>query len=316
MQKTKEKLLISIIIPAYNESSNIEWHHKKVSDYCKSKDYRYEILYINDGSSDDTLSVIKKIAKNDSQTRYVSFSRNFGKEAATTAGIQKARGDVALMIDADGQHPIEQLEVFLEKYHEGYNIVAGIRASNADEGFINKLTSSLFYFVLRIAGGKKADTKSTDFRLIDRKIMDEINTLTERNRVTRDLIDWLGFSKIEIPFDAEERHAGTATYTMRKRIKLALNAIVSQSTRPLKLIALLGGIISFISALALVVVAINKYAFGDALGLQVSGVAILAMFISFLIGIVLICQGLLALYLESVYHEAQNRPLYVVDEES
>lgn len=315
MQKTKEKLLISIIIPAYNESSNIEWHHKRISDYCKSKGYYYEILYINDGSTDDTLNIIKKISKNDGQTRYISFSRNFGKEAATTAGIQKARGDVALMIDSDGQHPIEQLEVFLDKYHEGYNIVAGIRASNADEGVINKITSSLFYFVLRIAGGKKADSKSTDFRLIDRKVMDEINTLTERNRVTRDLIDWLGFSKIEIPFDAEERHAGTATYTMRKRIKLALNAIVSQSTRPLKLIALLGGIISFISAVALVVVAINKYAFGDALGLQVSGVAILAMFISFLIGIMLICQGLLALYLESVYHEAQNRPLYVIDEE-
>ncbi len=313
---TKIKPLISIVIPAYNESTNVKWHHDKVTSYCKKNNYKYEILYINDGSTDTTLDVIKNLSSNDKLTRFISFSRNFGKESATAAGIRGARGDVALMIDADGQHPIEMLERFLIEYEKGHHIVAGVRASNESESFINKFTSFAFYIVLRIAGGKQTDTKSTDFRLIDRKVMNAVNELTERNRVTRDLIDWIGFSKVEIPFDANERHSGEATYTFRKRIKLALNAIVSQSTRPLKLIAFLGAVISLISGLSLAGMAINKYLLGDPLSLQITGVAILAVFISFLIGVVLICQGLLALYIESVYHETQNRPLYIIDEES
>lgn len=312
----KIKPLISIVVPTYNESTNIEWHHNKITSYCKSNHYKYEILYVDDGSTDSTLDIIKSLSNKDKFTRFISFSRNFGKEAATAAGIKKARGDVALIIDADGQHPIEMLEKFLVSYEEGYSIVAGVRASNQNESLINKFTSSIFYIVLRIAGGKQTDAKSTDFRLIDRKAMNAVNKLTERNRVTRDLIDWIGFSKIEIPFDAHERHSGQATYTLRKRTKLALNAIVSQSTRPLKLIALLGVVIALTSSLSLLIFVINQYMLGDPLSLQITGVAILAMFISFLIGIVLICQGLLALYLESVYHETQNRPLYIIHEES
>lgn len=312
----KTKPLISIIIPAYNESTNIKWHHGKVIDYCKKNNYKYEILYINDGSTDNTLEIIKELSSNNNLTRFISFSRNFGKESATAAGIRGARGDVALMIDADGQHPIEMLGNFLIEYQKGYNIVAGVRASNPSESLMNKFTSFAFYIALRIAGGRQTDAKSTDFRLIDRKVINAVNGLTERNRVTRDLIDWIGFSRKEIPFDAHERHSGEATYTFRKRIKLALNAIVSQSTRPLKLIAFLGAMISLVSGLSLAAMAINKYILGDPLSLQVTGVAILAVFISFLIGVVLICQGLLALYIESVYHETQNRPLYIIDEES
>jgi polyisoprenyl-phosphate glycosyltransferase len=312
----KSKPLVSIIIPAYNEGSNIEWHHKKIREYCDQQSYKYEILYINDGSSDDTLGVIKTISRLSPNTHYISFSRNFGKESATAAGIRGAKGDVALIIDADGQHPIEMLGEFMSAYDSGYNIVAGVRATNEGAGVIDRVTSSAFYVLLGMLGGQKSNTKSTDFRLIDRKVMNAINGLTERNRVTRDLIDWIGFKKTEIPFDALERHSGSATYTFRKRAKLAINAIIGQSTRPLKFIALLGVVISFTSAVILAGVAINKYLFGDPLNLQITGVAILALFISLLIGVVLVCQGLLALYLESVYHETQNRPLYIVDEES
>jgi dolichol-phosphate mannosyltransferase len=316
MPATREAdLLISVIVPAFNEEANLEWHHKKVRKYLEKNKLRYEILYVNDGSTDNSLNIIKKLST-EKGVRYISLSRNFGKEPATAAGLGSCKGDVALIIDADGQHPIELLQTFLKKHSEGYNIVAGVRDSNTGEGFINKYGSKLFYLLLNVIGGKKPNRNSTDFRVIDRKVIDAFNAMTERNRVTRNLIDWLGFKKFEIPFSAHERHAGVATYSFRKRLTLALNGIISHSTRPLKLIAALGGIISAISGVALVVMVVNTYLLNDPLNLAITGVAIVAIFISFLIGIVLICQGLLALYLESVYHETQNRPLYVVEEES
>jgi len=168
--------------------------------------------------------------------------------------------------------------------------------------------------ILRFIGGKDIIAGTTDFRLIDRKVVAEFNKLTERNRVTRNLIDWLGYTRAEVPFEAAKRHAGTATYSFRKLFKLALNGIVAHSTRPLKLIALLGSIIATLSAVLGVVLAVQKYILGDPLGLSVTGSALLALLVTFLVGVVLVCQGLLALYLESVYYETQNRPLYVIKE--
>jgi glycosyltransferase involved in cell wall biosynthesis len=312
----KNNPLISIIVPAFNEAENLEWHHDEMTRYLEKNSLRYEFLYVNDGSTDGTLDILRSLCKNNSKAHFISFSRNFGKEPATAAGIANAKGDVALIIDADGQHPIELLGKFLKKYKEGYEVVAGVRESNIGEGAIKKYGSKLFYYMLKTISGKDGVPGSTDFRLIDRKVMDAFNDLTERNRVTRNLIDWLGFKRIEIPFNAKERHAGEATYSIRKLFALAINGIISHTTRPLKFIALLGGIISFTSFIALVAMVIEKYILNDPLGLSISGVAILAVFISFSIGVVLICQGLLALYLESVYHEAQNRPLYVISEEA
>lgn len=308
--------MLSIIIPVHNERENLKWHHEKISKFLSSRKLRTEIIYVNDGSTDDSLKIIKKLAEDSQNVRYINFSRNFGKEAATAAGITRSAGSMALIIDADGQHPIELLDTFLDRRAEGYDVVAGVRASNTGEGLVKRQGSRLFYSLLRLIGGKAKTPGSTDFRLIDRKVIDAFNAMTERNRVTRDLIDWLGFKRIDIPFDAKERHAGKATYSTRKLLTLAINGIVSHSTRPLKFIALLGGAISITSIIALVGMIIGKYLLDDPLGLSISGVAILAVFISFLIGIVLVCQGLLALYLESVYHETQNRPLYVISEES
>lgn len=312
----KSKPLISIIIPAFNEAENLQWHHQEIQAYLKQNDLSYEFVYVDDGSQDNSPTILQKLSKNDSKVRVITLSRNFGKEAATTAGIAKAKGDVALIIDADGQHPIELLGSFLEKYQQGYEVIAGVRASNTGEGSIKRYGSKLFYAILKVISGTGSESGSTDFRLIDRKVMDAFNDMTERNRLSRNLIDWLGFKRIEIPFDARARHAGTASYSVRKLFTSALNGIVGHTTRPLKLIALLGGIISVTSAIAFVVMIINTYLLSDPLELGITGVAIVAVFISFLIGVVLVCQGLLALYLERVYFETQNRPLYVISEES
>jgi dolichol-phosphate mannosyltransferase len=307
---------ISLVIPVHNEQENLEWHYKVIHDYFASRDLEYEILYVDDGSQDGSLKVIQDLhQKNPSTVRYISFSRNFGKEAAVSAGIHSAKGDAAVIIDADGQHPIELVDEFIEKWHEGYDVVIGLRESNKGEGFIKKYGSKLFYALIKIINGRGSTIPgSTDFRLIDRKVIDEYNKLTERNRLARNLIDWLGFKNITVPFAANERHAGTAAYSFKKLTKLALDGVVAHSTRPLKFISLLGFIISTLSVTGTLFLIVEKYFLGDPLNLAVTGVAILALFLTFLIGVVLVCQGLLALYLESVYYETQNRPLYVIKE--
>lgn len=314
-----KKRLISIIIPVFNEEPNIVWFYDQLREkFQKLSDYNFEIIFVDDGSADDSLKTVKSLKqKHPEEVRYISFSRNFGKEAATSAGIHNAAGDAVIVIDADGQHPIDLIDEFLKRWNDGFDMVIGIRESNEKEGLIKNLGSKLFYVTLRIINGRNSALPgSTDFRLLDRKVVDEYNKLTERNRLTRNLIDWLGFKRSLVPFSASPRHAGKAAYSFGKLVKLALNGIVAHSTRPLKMVSVLGVTISALSIFAMLFLVIEKYLFGDPLKLAVSGVAIIALFLSFLVGIVLVCQGLLALYLESVYYETQNRPLYVVREQS
>lgn len=309
--------LISIIIPLFNESANLEWHHQKMKDYLNELPIRYEFVYVNDGSSDKSLDIIRKLAKKDRAVRYVSFSRNFGKEAATTAGLAKANGDAAVIIDADGQHPIELVGTFVEEWQNGYATVIGVRTEDGETRLFKKIGSKLFYLVLRALGADNSSQHGlTDFRLIDRKIIDEYNRLSEHNRITRNLLDWLGFSRKLVPFEAKERHAGVASYSLRKLIKLAIDGIVKHSTRPLKFIGIIGLLVSLVTAMLGLFIIIEQYIMGDPMRLHITGTAQLAIFLSFMVGIVLFCQGLLALYIENVYYETQNRPLYVIEEQS
>lgn len=307
---------ISLIIPVHNEAANLEWHNTVVRDYFASRKLSYEIIYIDDGSTDNSLDIIKSIhSKDTGHTRYIALSRNFGKEAAVTAGLNNSQGKASVIIDADGQHPIEVVDEFIRQWELGFDVVIGIRASNKGEGFVKKYGSKLFYILLTLISGKSSSRPgSTDFRLIDKKVVDEYNKLTERNRLTRNLIDWLGYKQAFVPFAAHERHAGKASYSFRKLLKLAIDGVVAHSTRPLKIISVLGFFISTFSVIGAIFLVIEKYAFNDPWNLAVTGVAILALFLSFLVGVVLVCQGLLALYLESVYYETRNRPLYVIRE--
>lgn len=300
-----------------NEAENIVWHHQKMSEMVNTfDDVTFEFIYIDDGSTDNSRSILRELSKNDSRVRCLFFSRNFGKEAATTAGLMQCRGDAALIIDADGQHPIDLFPEFYRLWSEGYRVVTGIRLTNRGEGFIKSIGSKLFYSVLGLFGASPTTQQGlTDFRMVDRKVIDTFNTLSEHNRVTRNLIDWLGFSRAEVPFHANQRHAGTASYSFSKLLKLAVDGIVKHSTRPLKLIGFSGMVISLVSALALLLIIIESVVLDDPFGWHITGTAILAVFLSFMIGLVLVCQGLLALYIENVYHETLNRPLYVIDEE-
>jgi len=306
--------LISIIIPTYDESANIPLIYKKIKEVflLMGGNYKYEVIFVDDGSADDSIEVLEKLADKDNKIKYLEFSRNFGKEFATSAGIQYSKGDAAIMVDADLQHPAELIPEFIKKWEDGADIVVGIRTKNKGEGLIKKVGSWGFYKMMNLMSDTKIIPQATDFRLIDKKVIVEFNRLTEKTRITRGLIDWLGFKKEFIYFTANKRQNGKASYTNFKLAKLALSAVISQSLFPLKLSGYLGIFISFFSGILGLFIIIEKYILEDPLNMRFSGPAILAVIILFLVGIILSCLGLIALYIGNIQKEVSNRPMYIV----
>lgn len=308
--------LVSVVVPAHNETGNIDWLYSELSLYLKKNcsDFEFEFLLIDDGSTDDTLAKIRHIAEDKDNVRYISFSRNFGKESATSAGLQAARGAAAIMIDADGQHPFELIPRFLEEWRSGADVVIGVRSSNQKEGFVKRYGSRLYYWLLGFLNEDAVTQAATDFRLVDRRVLDEFNRLTEHNRMTRGLLDWLGFRRVFVEFNANPRREGQATYSRAKLLRLALNGFVSHSTKPLKMIGVLGILVTFASAIVAIFILVEEWLLNDPMSLAISGTAILAIFLAFLTGLTLSSLGLLALYIETIHSETQNRPLFVVAE--
>ncbi|MBU4274269.1 glycosyltransferase family 2 protein [Patescibacteria group bacterium] len=306
--------LISIIIPAHNESANIPLIYKKIKEVFLliKGSYKYEIIFIDDGSTDNSIEVLEQLANHDKKVKYLEFSRNFGKEIATSAGIHYSRGDAAIMIDADLQHPAELIPEFIKKWKRGADIVIGVRVKNKGEGLLKKVCSWGFYKMMNLISDTKIIPQGTDFRLIDKKVINEFNRFTERTRITRGLLDWLGFKKDFIHFAADERKNGRATYTGIKQAKLALSAVISQSLFPLRFSGYLGLFISFFSGILGLFIFIEKYILDDPLNMHFSGLAILAVIILFLVGIILICLGLIALYIGNIQKEVSNRPMYII----
>lgn len=305
---------ISIIIPAYNEEKNILPVHaalNKVLTPLMGK-YAFEILFVNDGSRDNTLAEIEKLAQKDVMVKYIDFSRNFGKELATTAGINACTTDACIMLDADMQHPVELIPEFIARWEQGNDVVIGIRKENKSDGLIKKIGSKLFYKIINQITDVHIVPNATDFRLLDRNVMDEFNRFTEKNRMTRALIDWLGFRRDYIYFDAAERLHGTASYSFWKLFGLALNSFVSLSLVPLKLAGYLGIFITLISGTSGFYILVGKYVFRTHFASTFSDAENLAILILFLVGIILMSIGLLALYVANIHGEVISRPMYVI----
>lgn len=307
-------MLLSVVVPMYNESEGAElFHNNLLSAVKKATKNSFEIIYINDGSQDDTLDILTKIAKNNKAVKVVNLSRNFGKEIATTAGISVAKGDATIIMDGDGQHPPMLIGDFLMNWQNGAQVVVGVRSSNHKEGFAKKWGSKLFYKLFNSASGAELIPRSTDFRLIDKSVRIEFLRFTERNRITRGLIDWLGFQREYITFDAPARIAGRASYKTSQLVKLAMNSFISLSLKPLFFFGWVGAIITILSLLMGIFIIIERLILGDPMRLNFTGSAILGVFISFLIGLVLISQSIMATYLSHVHTQAQNRPMFVID---
>lgn len=310
------KKLLSIIIPIHNEAEGIkDFLEKSVLPVLdKLENYNYELILVNDGSTDGTLKILQSFAEKHRQTKVLSFSRNFGKEPALSAGLKYAKGDAAITMDADGQQPPKLIPDFIKKWEQGAEIITGIRDHYTKHGLIPKLGSKLFYALLRLFGNKSTVPGSTDFRLIDRVVIDEFNKLSEHNRITRGLIDWLGFKQEYIKYVYGVRTAGKPSYNLKKLFNLALDSFVSMSTAPLIIFGYLGVFITFASVVLGLFCIINQYILGDPLGLYWDGAVQLAIFITFLIGLLMISQSVTALYISHIHAETQGRPLYIVDE--
>ncbi len=307
-----QKKLVSIIVPVYNEEKNIALFHKKLIRVIDSLGYSFEVIYVNDGSSDKSLLEIEKVSGSDSRVKYIDFSRNFGKEIATTCGINNCQGDACIMIDADLQHSVELIPDFLKKWEGGSEVVIGIRKGYRREDFVKKIGSMLFYKIIRSITDFEMIPNATDFRLIDRIVIDEFNRFKETNRMTRALIDWLGFRRSYIYFEVGVRQNGKSNYTFWKLFRLAMNGFVSLSFLPLKLAGYLGIAITLTSGTFGLYILISKYLFGSYFAGDFTGSEQLAVLTVFLVGIILVSLGLIALYIANIHDEVIGRPMYVV----
>jgi polyisoprenyl-phosphate glycosyltransferase len=302
--------LISVIVPVHNENTNILFVFAALQYVFSEISVRYEIIFINDGSTDNSSLMIEALSATHSEVRGIEFSRNFGKEAATSAGLHSAEGDAAICIDADLQHPPELIPHFIEKWLEGADVVIGVREKDAHESWIKKIGSYFYYKIINSISETPILPGATDFRLLDRKVIDSFKEFSERNRITRGLIDWLGFRRVTIPFTAGERTHGTASYTPDKLFTLAFQSFISHSLFPLRIAGYVGVIITTASVFLTTIMLIDRFLLDGSL--NASSSAYISMLILFLIGIVLVCIGLLAFYIGHIHHETQGRPLYVV----
>ncbi len=304
--------LISLIIPMKNEATNVPLIYRALTAVANTlPDYSFEYLFVDDGSNDATDEAVRALQKNDATVQLIALTRNFGKEAATSAGLHQAQGEAAIMIDADLQHPPQLIPKFLERWRAGDDVVIGKQKPDASyASFTKRLTARWFYRFINRISSVEITPHATDYRLLDRAVIDEFNHLTERNRITRGLIDWLGFKRSFIEFTPDQRASGQRSYSYRQLVRLASNSIVSLSLFPLRIAGYLGMGIVLLSTPLIAFIMFDRLARHNSMNF--TGSATLAAMMLFLIGIVLICLGLIALYIANIYGEVQNRPLYVV----
>lgn len=300
-------------MPLYNEQASLpHFHGSLVAQLDRLEAYDFEILYCNDGSRDTTLDILQGLAERDKRLRIISLSRNFGKEMATTAGIHAANGAAIIMIDADGQHPVELIAELIGRWQAGKKVVVG-RTTNRQASLVKRSGSRLFYGLFSRLTGMKLLPGATDFRLIDRAVQADFVRMTEHNRITRGLIDWLGYERDYVPYREKARMHGTAGYSFKKIFKLAIDSAISLSSSPLYITAYIGAVVLPVSALLGLVMVVDKLV-GDPLNWQASGGAYVLVLVLFLVGILLMSQGIIGLYLSHIHSETQNRPLYIIDE--
>jgi polyisoprenyl-phosphate glycosyltransferase len=308
--------LISLILPCYNEESNIEFSYDTIMNVWNQnallQAHNLELVYIDDGSTDRTIYNILQLIKKDSRVKLVELSRNFGKEIALSAGLSSCLGDAAIMLDVDMQYPAQKLPEFVAKWLSGFEIVIGVRDSKKTTNLIEKLGSKLFYTIMDRISETQIKSGALDYRLIDRKVIEQFKRLTEKSRITRTLIDWLGFKKVYISYKENPRSFGTPAYNFQKRLQLALNSFVSHSFFPMLATGYLGFIIICLSLPIGSFIFVTKYFLNDPWQWNITTGVGIAILNTFLTGIILSCFGLTANYIANIQKETMNRPLYII----
>ncbi len=309
-----EAKTLSVVVPVFNEADGLaDFDHSLKTVIKKLVGEDWEIIYVDDGSEDDTAEIVRNLHTADPKIKLIKLSRNFGKENALLAGIAAASGEAILTIDGDGQHPVELIPEFVAAWHAGAQVVVGVRSDNSGEGWVKRVGSRLFYRLFNQLTGERLIPRSTDFRLIDKAVQEAFLTMPETDRITRGLIDWLGFKREFILFKAKPRTSGSAAYSHRKLLRLATHSFVSMTPVPLYLFGYLG---VFITSGAIVLggsVFIEQILLGDPLGWNFTGTAMIGILLLFLVGLVLLSQGMLSLYISHIHSQTKQRPLYVID---
>lgn len=302
---------ISVVIPMYYEEDVVQECYKRITNILSSlKDYEYEIICINDGSKDKTLEILEQIAKEDKNLKIISFSRNFGHQCAVTAGLQYVTGDAIIIIDADLQDPPELIPDMLKLWEQGNEVIYGKRKTREGESKFKLLTAKMFYNTLNALSDVNIPKDTGDFRLVDKKVVDVINSLPEHNKFLRGLFSWVGFEQKAFEYERKERFAGKTKYPLKKMIRLASDGIISFSTKPLKIVGGLG-IVSIFLSLIILLYSILSFVFRW--NNLTPGWTSIMITITFFCGTILLSLWMIGEYIARIYDESKSRPQYIID---
>jgi len=305
------KPLVSIVVPCYNEEEVISETYRRLSALALSQSgYEFEIVFIDDGSRDRTLELLRAMSAEDERVKIVVFSRNFGHQLAVTAGMDEASGDAVVIIDADLQDPPDVIPEMLAKWNQGYAVVYGVRTERRGESSFKRLTAHLFYRLLNALSDTPIPLDTGDFRLVDRAVVNTLGTMNERDRFIRGMVSWVGFKQFPLGYQREQRFAGTTKYPLRKMLRFASDGVISFSTKPLR-VAMLSGVASAgLACIGIIwALAVRLFDKGTVPGWAATIIAVL-----FLGGVQLVCTGILGEYVGRIYMQSKDRPLYIVSE--
>ena len=303
-----EKPFVSVVVPAYNEAEVIAVTCSRLQKVMNNLDVPYELIFVNDGSRDETILRLSELSARHPEVKVLDFSRNFGHQVAVTAGIDYAAGDVVVLIDADLQDPPELIADFLDKWREGYDVVYAVRSERKGESWFKKATAKWFYRLLNRMTDVDIPVDTGDFRLMSRPVVDSLKQIPERHRFIRGLVAWVGFHQIGIPYVRANRYAGTSKYPLKKMIKFSLDGITSFSFKPLQFATKLGFVVALVGFLLAIVIVCEKLF----TRFTVQGWTSIMVVVLFLGGIQLIMLGVLGEYVGRIYDEVRGRPLYIV----
>ena len=301
---------LTIIVPIYNEEDAIPALYERLQAVCSEIHVTYELLFVNDGSQDHSLSLLKDVQASDPHVRVLSFSRNFGHQVAITAGMDHAQGEAVVVIDADLQDPPELIGPMLEKWREGYDVVYAVREKREGDTLFKRATAAFFYRLLRKITNVDIPLDTGDFRLMSRRSIEAMKLFRERNRFVRGLVSWIGFKQTGITFVRAERFAGETKYPLRKMLKFAIDGIVSFSFIPLQLATIFGFFASGLSFLGILWVVYLRLFTQE----TITGWASMMVIMLFLGGVQLLTLGIIGEYIGRIYDEVKHRPLYLIDE--
>jgi glycosyltransferase involved in cell wall biosynthesis len=307
---SERRQFISIVVPCYNEEAVIRQTHARLVGVLEKAGLPFEIIFVNDGSRDRTLAILRDLVESDLRVRVISFSRNFGHQLAVTAGIDCADGDAVVLIDADLQDPPELIPKMVQLWQEGNHVVYGVRESRSGESQFKLLTAQAFYRLINRISDVPIPLDAGDFRLMDRRVVEVLKKMPERDRFVRGMVSWVGFKQCPLPYARAERAAGESKYPLRKMVVFAMDGLVSFSILPLR-ISMLVGFITATIAVAGILYALFLRLFTEN---GAPGWTLLFISIFFLAGMTLGCLGIVGEYVGRIYREMKRRPLYVVDE--